>query len=130
MHALRKDIKNVDRLKKRSDFLRAHHNGQKWVSGSMVVQAVDAAPDTATANETPAEKPRFGLTVTKKTFKKAVDRNRTKRRLRAVCYDVLPAIAATDKDYVIIGRAASRDAPYEALVKDLKWCLKRMDCLK
>lgn len=120
MHALKTEIENVDRLKKRSDFLRAQHNGQKWVSGSMIVQTVDAQTD----------KPRFGLTVTKKTFKKAVDRNRTKRRLRAVCYDVLPAKASTDKEYVIIGRAASRDAPYETLVKDLTWCLKRLECLK
>lgn len=120
MKATKDQIQKLDRLKKRSAFLYAQHKGQKWVSKSLIVMAVpNEAGDT-----------RFGLTVTKKIDKRAVVRNRIRRRLRALACDVLPDHAKAGMDYVLIGRTETLDKPYEDMVNDLKWCLKRLDCRK
>lgn len=52
---------------------------------------------------------RYGLIVTKKTFKLAVDRNRAKRLLR-VWIRENEALMSPDMDYVFIGRRAILDA--------------------
>lgn len=117
MHALSKDIKKLDRLKKRSDFLRVQKAGTKWVSKSVIVQS---APGT----EGPAR--RYGITVTKQISKSSVDRNRIKRRLRAACADVLPGLLKEGIDIVLIGRAETARCDYDALTRDLAWCLKKM----
>lgn len=116
MFATKDKIKDLGRLKKRSDFLHANAAGQKWVSQSMVVQLIP--------NDTNEQ--RFGITITKKIFKHAVDRNRVKRRLRAVACDILPDCLPHGHDIVLIGRNATKDKPYEDLCKDLRWCLKRL----
>src|SRR5688572_26374186 len=115
MKASRKDIKTLGRLQKRPDFLRVQKDGRKWISKGVVLQVC------------PNEKQgrRLGLTVTKKTEPLAVGRNRIRRRLRAVAFEVLPMCAADHYDYVLIGRADSATKPYEDLVNDLKWCLKK-----
>lgn len=106
----------LDRLKKRSDFLYVQGKDTKWVSKGMVLQA---APNREGIT-------RAGFTVTKRISKKAVVRNRIKRRLRAVAADILPFYAAEGYDYILVGRADSYDRPYNVLKKDLKWCLARM----
>ena len=118
MHAIKQDIKNISSLIKRADFLRLNKDGQKWVSKSLVIQAAPRAEDT---NDI-----RVGFTITKRTFKSAVKRNRIKRRLRAVAMDVLSAEAKTGCDYVLIGREDTLTKPYTTLVKDLRWCLRKM----
>ena len=70
---------------------------------------------------------RYGLIVTKKTFKHAVDRNRAKRLMREWirhCQDMM----LSDMDYVFIARRAildfSRDQGFEAMSKALHWIKK------
>lgn len=109
----------LGRLKKRPEFLHVQKNAKKWTSTSLVLQI---APNNA-------EISRFGLTVTKKTYKEAVKRNRIRRRLRTLAYEILPLHAASGYDFVLIGRTETLEAPYETLVKDLKWCLKRLEIL-
>ena len=72
MFATKDEIRNLGRLKKRSDFLHVQVTGRKWVSGGVIVQL---APNEGLGQ-------RFGVTVTKKLHKKAVDRNRMKRVAR------------------------------------------------
>lgn len=110
-------IKNIDRLKRRSDFLRVQAAGKKWVSSSIIVQA---APNDEQGR-------RYGLTVTKKLFKRAVDRNRIKRRMRAAACEILPGLLLNHQDVVLIGRVAAKDRPYQDLCEDLRWCLKRLE---
>jgi ribonuclease P protein component len=116
-----KDI-NIGRLKRRSDFLAVQAavqkgTGRKWVASSMVVQI----------GPSPGPDPRFGLTVTKKTAASAVIRNRIRRRLREAAFKTLPDYPAEGWDLVLIGRLSAADIPYEQLLKDLSWCLKRLD---
>ncbi len=120
MKATKEQIKMIGRLQKRPEFLRVAAEGQKWVSKSLILQAAPNQQDQT----------RFGLTVTKKVSKSAVVRNRIRRRLRATAYDVLPGNAKTGYDYVLIGRVETETRSYDDLVKDLRWCLKKMELLQ
>lgn len=116
MFAKKTEINDLDRLKKRSDFLCVQRTGKKWVSKGMIVEI--AHNDNLGI--------RYGLTVSKKVSKLAVMRNRIKRRLKAVANDVLPAYAGIHLDIVLVGRQASEKRDYKDLQNDLRWCLKKM----
>jgi ribonuclease P protein component len=90
------------------------------VSGGVVMQAL--------AND--SGKTRFGVTVSKKLDKKAVGRNRMRRRLKAAAGDILSVHARPGTDYVLIGRHETPDRPYAALCEDIRWCLEKMGLLK
>lgn len=111
--------KTIGRLKKRADFLRLNQAQTKWITPSFVLQ-VD--------KDISEDQQNFGVTVTKKTASKAVDRNRIKRRLRHLATQYLPELAKNSCDYVFIGREAALNLPYQQMAKDLKWALKRLEC--
>lgn len=69
---------------------------------------------------------RYGITVTKKTAQNATDRNRIKRRFRALVNDILADAKLGNRDIVLIGKMAAATRPYEQLKKDLLWCLKKL----
>lgn len=119
MHASRAQLRTLERLKDRADFLKIQNKGQKWVSHGLVLQTLSC--------DSPQR--RVGFTVSKKVDKSAVKRNRIKRRLRAVAAEVLPLYARASQDYVLVGRKGSIDRPYKALCNDLKWCLGKLDLL-
>jgi len=125
MHATKQQMKLLGRLKGRSDFLRVQQGGRKWVSKSLILQVAPCPHDAPIA----AQQCRVGFTVSKRVSKSAVVRNRVKRRLRALAYDVLPLCAAQSHDYVLIGRPETGPRTYKQLQDDLKWCLKKLDML-
>jgi ribonuclease P protein component len=106
----------VEVLRKRSDFLRVGANPKKASTKTIVVLA---APNELA-------KIRVGYTVTKKTSKLAVDRNRIKRRLRAIVQEIFPAHAVAGHDYVIIGKLDVLKRDYQDLKGDLKYALKKL----
>lgn len=116
MSASAKQIQSLDRLKKRSDFLWVQNKGQKWVSKGVTVFV---KPNDGLGR-------RVGITVTKKMYKLAVDRNRVKRRLRAVAAEILPEHAADNIDFVLLGRQESKTRLFVDLKKDLQWCLEKL----
>ena len=89
----------IDKLRKRIEFKRLTTNGQVIRSKSFILQYAKAAhiPENAIPFI------RFGLTITKK-IGNSVKRNRIKRRLRALIYEVFPESALPFHDYVFIGR--------------------------
>lgn len=116
---LKSSLPVVSSLKKRADFLRVQSGGKKWVTPTLIVQmAPHAHPDSHVI--------RYGLTVTKKIYKKAVDRNRVKRRLRPLIESAAREICSSSVDIVLIARAETLNADYTVLYKDLKWALKRL----
>jgi len=120
MHALKKDTDNLKVIKARAHFLKIQNSGKKWVSHGLVVQAKDEGHEHIG----------IGYTVTKRTDKSAVKRNRIKRRLRAVAAEILPHHAKVGVDYILVGRPLTATRPYEQLKQDLIWCLGKMDLLK
>jgi len=67
---------------------------------------------------------RLGFTCSRKVGD-AVARNRARRRLREAARKVLPADLA-GWDLVLIGRAATVDRPFQALLDDLAQALRRL----
>ena len=113
--------RTIGSLKKRADFLRVQQTGQKWVTKSFILRQLSQPEEQPSETDI-----RFGLTVTKKVYKNATDRNRVKRRLRAMVKDVLLENGTDKTDYVLIGRTETLTRDFEDLRKDLKWALKRL----
>lgn len=111
-------MKQLDRLRKRSQFLRVARSGHKVVSPGLIGQVL---PDQGEATI------RAGFTVTKKVGNSVV-RNRTRRRLR----EALRLVAAEEElsssgDIVLIGRAATRTRPFSLLKKDVRRVLNALE---
>lgn len=68
---------------------------------------------------------RVGFTVTRKVGN-AVVRNRVRRRLKSVVAETFPLFARRDHDYVVIGRQAALNRPYNALRADLEQALRKL----
>lgn len=82
--------------------------------------------------ETPTAvmQPRFGFIVSKKVHKRAVQRNRIRRRLRELVRHCLTGEHrerfAPYRTLVFIARNGSLDASYQDLKAHLERCLKRL----
>ena len=104
-----------DTLKTRREFLRVAASRRRCAAPGLVVQ-VSARGDCAPA--------RVGYTVTRKVGN-AVERNRVKCRLRAVVRERIGERRGSD--YVVIGRRAALDRPFEALVGDFDTAMRRLE---
>jgi len=98
----------MERLKKRRDYLAAA-GGAKAVRKAFILQS-RRRDDTGPA--------RFGFTVTRRTARNAVDRNRIRRRLKEAVRRAAPTAAG--RDFVLIGRRAALSVPFGDLVTDLE----------
>ena len=115
--------KQLARLKRRSEFLRAAGRGRKWATPGLVLQACKRSrSDDVDPDKGP---PRIGFTASRKVGS-AVARNRARRRLRAAADRVLPGVAEPGTDYVLIARAGTLTRPYQELLTDLETAFKRV----
>ena len=105
----------MDRLRKRSEFLAAA-KARKWVTPGFVLQA------RARDDQAPA---RIGFTVSKKVGN-AVQRNRARRRLRALAKLLLAKYGRQGYDYVLVGRAAGLTRPFKLLLNDARAAFDRV----
>ncbi len=122
-NATQNEIVKISMLRKRQDFLRIASGRIKWVAGSMIVQMANRPENDKPENNASI---RVGYTASKKVGN-AVRRNRAKRRLREVVRRVLKAGGKGGHDYVVIARSAVLDIPFDQLIRDFSWCLKRLD---
>lgn len=67
---------------------------------------------------------RFGFIVSKQVGT-AVVRNRVRRRLKAVCLGLIDSVAP-GAQVVIRALPESADAPFDALLVDVRGCLRRV----
>jgi ribonuclease P protein component len=104
----------MERLKHRTDFLAAA-TGVKIPAAAFVLQA------RRRGDEAP---PRLGFTVSKKVGT-AVERNRVRRRLREIVRRMPCGRMVAGHDYVLIGRRAALQLPFDRLVADFEGALKR-----
>lgn len=110
----------LERLKNRADFINAAKKGRRWITPAFVVQICDSPQQDNSVC-------RVGFTATKKMDKRAVGRNRAKRRLRAMSQSVLQNYALYGKDIVFIARQAVLSDDFENLLKNCHWALKRLE---
>jgi ribonuclease P protein component len=105
----------MERLRQRADFVAAA-SGFKAPGAAFVLQA------RSRADAGPA---RVGFTVSKKVGN-AVERNRVRRRLREVVRLSAAGRLNAGHDYVLIGRRAALDWPFERLQRDFEGALRRV----
>lgn len=123
MRARRETLAALGPLRKRADFLRVQAARRKWVTPLLIIQIADMPAGAGSTGL----RVRFGLTVTKKMLPNAVDRNRLRRRFRALMRDILGTWDLTGPiDVVLLPRLPAMKATRENLEKDLKWALKRL----
>ncbi len=115
-------------LKKRSEFLAVAAHRQKWVTPAFILQVAPRPKESKEEGGAPVPAPMvgYGLTASKKMIGKAVQRNRARRRLRALAVGVLPSCARTDMNYVFIARGDILTISFDVLRRDLEKALKRM----
>lgn len=112
--------KTISVLKKRSEFLAVAAHRKRWVSAGFIVQI--APRDTALSPSTA-----YGLTASKKMVSSlAVDRNRARRRLRALAQAFLPVMGLAHANYVFLAKKDILTLPYETLRSDLEKALLRL----
>jgi ribonuclease P protein component len=105
----------VERLRKRADFLGVA-TGPRAPATAFVVQAGARADDGP---------PRVGFTVSKKVGN-AVERNRVRRRLREIVRLSDAGRLRAGNDYVVVGRRAALNLPFERLIEDFARALDRI----
>lgn len=118
---------SLARLTRRSEFLRTASARKKWVTPGVIVQARARQPGEAlAAGGDDDRQARIGLTVSRKVGN-AVQRNRARRRLRALARDLLPEMGRPGTDYVFIGRRATPTRPAADLRSDVATALRRVN---
>ncbi len=104
----------IERLKKRRDFLAAA-KGPKAARRAFVLETRERGDDGP---------PRFGFTVSKRTAKKAVERNRIRRRLKEAARLAAADNARAGHDYVLVGRHRALSEPFSDLAATLAEALR------
>ena len=105
----------MERLRRRADFLQAA-SGRRVSTPAFVLQAVRRADNEAV---------RVGFTVSKKVGT-AVERNRVRRRLKDVVKRSGGRRFESGHDYVLIGRRAALQLPFDRMVEELERALLRL----
>jgi ribonuclease P protein component len=106
----------MERLRQRADFVAAA-TGAKAPTAAFVLQARkrgDSGPI------------RVGFTVTKKVGS-AVERNRVRRRLKAVVSRSAGGRMRPGHDYVLVGRRAALELPFDRMVEEFNGALRRLE---
>jgi len=111
----------LGRLKRRREFL-AVAKGRKAGSTGLGLQARRRAPGEAESGDLL----RLGFTCSKKVGN-AVKRNRARRRLKAVAAEIAPKFGRPGCDYVLIGRRATIDYPFDRLKADMEAAFRSVD---
>ena len=105
----------MERLRQRADFLAAA-TGVKAPAAAFVLQARRRDDDGPV---------RIGFTVSKKVGN-AVERNRVRRRLREIVRLSAAARMRRGHDYVLIGRRAALELPFERMIEEFDRTLRRV----
>ena len=120
--------KHLPRIIRRADFNHLSKAGKRWVTPGFAM-SVGANRPTKYPMPLATTHGHVGFTVTKQLSKKAVVRNRAKRRLREVAR-ALGFYDLAGQQLVLVARPDALTKPMADLRKDLLWALKRLDVAK
>jgi ribonuclease P protein component len=109
-------LPRVNRLLKKKDFDNVWKSGRSAFGRLLGVKAIK--------NELIEN--RFGITVGLKFSKKAVERNKIKRRLREILRRKSPSMNP-GFDVAITVLPAARLSDFEDLKKEIEWCFRKLN---
>lgn len=124
MKSSRQLIMQTGRLNTEAAFASLRAPEYRWVSKGFALHACRVSPSQTQS------KLEFCVIASKKTAKRAVDRNRMRRQLRALCWETLPRFAHKDYRYMVVARRDLPQINYETLARDFLWCLKKLGLLE
>ena len=112
------------RLKKPQAFSAVYRHGIKAVSRHLVVRVLSPADEVPTAEVESSvavtlPPTQFGISVSQKVSKRAVDRNRLKRQVRSAIYQLLPRLK-TGRQVVITVRPSAIECEYGEFLRELE----------
>ena len=115
------------RLRSGRDFRAAYSRSQSFATPRLVLhvrnrrRSAGAEGQAIAAGEAPAAPLRVGFSISRKTCRKAHDRNRLKRRLREITRrEILPALRGERiADVVVVARSPAPEAEFDILREDL-----------
>jgi len=111
-------LKRLYRLRRRSDFARTHKKGRVYHNHLLSIKVLP--------NHLPQS--RVGIVVSTKISKKAVVRNRVRRRVQGQLKEIWPIITP-GHDLIIMPRAETLAAPTIEIKKALLGCLDKAKLL-
>jgi len=128
------------RVQKRKEYLFIQEKGEKFRSRhfllAMVVDNLSKSPSPQDCKESSVDNLstrcetsvgiRLGITISKKVDKRAVRRNRLKRRVKEYLRKKLPRINRKGA-IVVIALKGSCDLPFEVVSKELNYLLKKAE---
>lgn len=120
MKATKEQIRILSRLSQQAAFDSLRQTKTRWVSKGFALQAISSDKS----------EPSFCVITSKHAAKLATDRNKMRRRLRAIAYEVLTTSAKPQMTYMMVARKDSLTLSMDDLRRDLKWCLKKLDLLQ
>lgn len=118
-------LPQINRLKHHRDFRLVYERGESYRGSHLILRALPPSTSQPDRAISPA---RIGLSVSQKVSKKAVDRNRIKRQLRAAFRELLPAIAPGWRLAIVVKPKATR-CKYEHYLRELKELLLKAGIL-
>ena len=116
------------RIRKRKVFLRVQGSGRKYRSDHFLL-AVSARLPLKSQSQLAVRDSRLGITVTTKVHKRAVVRNKLKRRVREYIRRVRPGFTSA-VDLVVIARDGATGLSFEQLTQELQLLLRKARLLE
>ena len=107
----------INKIKSRKDFIKIQKIGPRVISAGVILQHLN--------NSNQDNPSRFGFTASKKVGG-AVQRNKAKRRMRSLVFDVIKKFEQKGWDYVLIARKETVHRKYQKLKNDLIWAIKNL----
>lgn len=105
-------------IKQRKVFDACYRKGKSKPCKTVIIQKLKSSDDNYSY---------FGITVSKKVSKKAVDRNKIRRRIKTIIQNLIKS-NKFEKGYyyVIIARSSSLHRDFEDFSNDIKYCLRKL----
>lgn len=134
-------LPSSNRLKSRHDFRAVFREGFRIHGYYMTLRALQPCNDKLPSSDTPDDSerdttvtsvtpPRIGISISTKVSKKAVVRNRLKRQIAAVLYELLPKLAPEWRLVVVVKpTAAQLECGSKQFLQELKELLVKAEVI-
>ncbi|MDY6782723.1 MAG: ribonuclease P protein component [Cyanobacteriota bacterium] len=119
-------LPKINRLHRR-DFRAVYRRGLSRHSSHLKLKAIPA-PSPNETDRAPLAPTQFGISLGRKVSKKAVERNRLKRQLRAAIRQLLPSLAPGWKTIIVV-KPEARKCKYEHFLRELKELLLQAEAV-